>query len=89
MASLTLRDVSDDLHRWLREQATMHRRSLNKEVIVQLETLRRLPSKAGDGGKRLAEIRDIARRTAKLPVRDTRTEDEILGYTQEGIPGRR
>ena len=89
MPSLTLRDVSEDLHRWLKEQATAHRRSLNKEVIVQLEALRRPPAVPGESGKRLSEIRKIAHRSAKLRVRDTRSEDEILGYSQEGIPGRR
>ena len=82
MANLTIRDVSDDLHRWLREQAATHRRSLNKEVIVLLEALRRSPYAARDSGKRLEGIRDIARRSVKLRIRDTRSEEEILGYPQ-------
>jgi plasmid stability protein len=83
MATLTLRDVSDDLHRWLKEQAAAHRRSLNKEVIVQLEALRHPLPTVGDREKRLEGIRDIARRSVKLRVRDTRSEEEILGYPQE------
>lgn len=82
MATLTLRDVSDDLHRWLKEQAAAHHRSLNKEVIVQLESLRRPAPTVADSGKRLEDIRAIARRSVKLRIRDTRSEEEILGYPQ-------
>ncbi len=31
--------------------------------------------------------RAIATRSAKRPVLDTRSEDEILGYDERGIPG--
>ncbi|MGB6744980.1 MAG: type II toxin-antitoxin system VapB family antitoxin [Terracidiphilus sp.] len=34
----------------------------------------------------LADIRAIADHCASLPVLDTRTEDEILGYDENGIP---
>lgn len=35
---------------------------------------------------RLAQIRAISRRCAALPLLDTRSEDEILGYDENGIP---
>ena len=39
-------------------------------------------------GRSLADDRDaIACRTAKLPVRDPRSADEILGYDERGLPG--
>jgi antitoxin VapB len=34
----------------------------------------------------LEEIRAISRRCAALPTLDTRSEDEILGYDENGIP---
>ena len=38
-------------------------------------------------GRRLAdELDEIAKRCAALPARDTRPEDEILGYDERGIP---
>lgn len=37
MVSLTLKDIPDALHQRLREQATAHGRSLNKEIIASLE----------------------------------------------------
>ena len=38
-------------------------------------------------GRRLAdELDDIARHCAGLPVKDSRTPDEILGYDEHGLP---
>jgi antitoxin FitA len=37
MATITLKDVPEELHRRLKEQAARHRRSLNREVIFCLE----------------------------------------------------
>jgi hypothetical protein len=36
MATMTLRDVPDDLHRWLKQQAEAHHRSINKGRWVKL-----------------------------------------------------
>ena len=86
MPNLTLRDVPADLHQWLKEQAGAHRRSLNQEVILQLDTLRNLPASRSDADLRLARIRAIATRTAGLPVVDERAEAEILGLGADGLP---
>lgn len=38
-------------------------------------------------GRRLAdELDEIARHCARLPVKDSRTPDEILGYDERGLP---
>ena len=37
--TLTLKNIPDDVYLRLKEQAKMHRRSLNREVIVCLETV--------------------------------------------------
>lgn len=38
-------------------------------------------------GRRLAdELDDIARYCSRLPVLDSRTPDEILGYDEHGLP---
>jgi len=34
-----------------------------------------------------SQLEDILRRVDALPALDSRTEDEILGYDQNGIPG--
>lgn len=35
----------------------------------------------------LAEVRRIQERVARLPVLDTRTPEELLGYDEHGLPG--
>ena len=87
MPNLTLRDVPADLHRWLKQQAGTHRRSLNQEVILQLDALRGSSASMLDAGQRLASIRAIAGHSAGLPVLDARPEAEILGLGADGLPG--
>ncbi len=38
------------------------------------------------GTSRLEELEDIAERCSRLPVRDPRPADEILGYGDDGLP---
>lgn len=85
MPNLTLRDIPVGLHAWLRQQATTHHRSLNKEIVALLEEAR------GSANSCVAratveEILEIGRRAAAIPVRDRRSEDEILGYDKDGLP---
>lgn len=50
------------------------------------ERLRRLDRDRS--GRQLAdELDEIASHCASLPVRDTRSEDEIIGYDTQGLPG--
>lgn len=39
MAALTIRNLPDELHARLKEQAKRNRRSLNQEVIAELEAV--------------------------------------------------
>lgn len=85
MPNVTLRDVPADLHSWLKQRAASHHRSVNKEVITLLEDVRG----GTDPAVRRAnaeEIMEIARRASALPLRDRRSEDEILGYGSDGLP---
>jgi len=44
---------------------------------------------AGRGGQPLTErLREIAHHCAALPVVRNRSEDEILGYDERGLPGK-
>jgi antitoxin VapB len=85
MATLTLRDVPGELHDWLKQQAEAHHRSVNKEVIAALESLRRQnpPPRTKPP---VEEIMAIARRFSSLPVLDDRSDEEIIGYDENGIP---
>ncbi|MGA8585166.1 MAG: type II toxin-antitoxin system VapB family antitoxin [Roseiarcus sp.] len=50
------------------------------------ESLRRLSQAGPDPERRLAEMRAISRRVARLPDRDTRSAEEIIGYDENGLP---
>lgn len=39
MVNLTLKNISDDLHGWLKRRAAANRRSLSAEILFSLETL--------------------------------------------------
>lgn len=56
--------------------------AVTEAIRNHLERLRRERS-----GRMLAdELDDIGRRCAKLPARDSRPADEILGYDEHGLP---
>ena len=46
----------------------------------------RLNQDRPDTERRLAEMRAISRCIAKLPDRDTRSANEIIGYDEVGLP---
>jgi len=50
------------------------------------ERLERVERKRLNKAALLEEIRAISHHCASLPVLDTRSEDEILGYDEHGIP---
>jgi len=85
MATMTLRDVPDELHRWLKQQAEAHHRSVNKEAIAVLESLRK-QNAAPSAKPSVGEIMAIAHRFSSLPVLDERSDEEIIGYDENGIP---
>ena len=56
--------------------------AVTRALRDRLDRLRRERS-----GRRLAdELDEIGRQCAQLPVRDTRTPDQILGYDENGLP---
>jgi antitoxin VapB len=86
MAVLTLRNVPEDLQRWIKSQANAHHRSVNKEVIALLDELR-----TGENASRLRptpeHILALGKRCAALPELDARSAEAILGYDDNGLPG--
>ncbi|MGH8646328.1 MAG: FitA-like ribbon-helix-helix domain-containing protein [Gammaproteobacteria bacterium] len=86
MPTLTLRDLPEDLHDWLKRQAEAHHRSVNKEVIALLESLRTRPERALTLEEKRARIEEISRRSAALLLLDKRFEDDILDYDEAGLP---
>jgi len=57
MATITLKNIPDDLHHRLKERAARHRRSLNGEILATLETAVR--SEPVDPRSFIARIRDL------------------------------
>jgi len=81
MATLTLRNVPDDLVARLKERAKRHRRSLNNETIAALELAdAAVVPAAVDQEAALARIREIQARfpgAARAAQLDQRTPEEI------------
>ncbi|TAN53689.1 MAG: Arc family DNA-binding protein [Methylococcaceae bacterium] len=87
MSTLSLREVPENLHLWLKQQAATHHRSVNKEIIVLLENARKLPLTQSIKPS-VEDILVMGRECAALPVCDGRSADEILGYADHplGLP---
>ncbi|MGH9604763.1 MAG: type II toxin-antitoxin system VapB family antitoxin [Terracidiphilus sp.] len=61
--------------------------SMTVAVTVALrERLVREERKRGNPDRLAADLMEIGRYTASLPVFDSRTSDEILGYDENGLP---
>ena len=56
--------------------------AVTEAIRDRLERMRRERS----GRSLVDELDEIGRRCAKLPVRDGRSADEILGYDEHGVP---
>ncbi|MCO6439627.1 MAG: Arc family DNA-binding protein [Nitrococcus mobilis] len=80
MATMTLKNVPEELYERLKEAAARHRRSLNNEVIVCLE--RALEGGRADPAALLAQVRQVRARTAGVFV----TEADLRAARDEGRP---
>jgi antitoxin VapB len=58
--------------------------AIGKSLAERLERLKQDRSRSHDAVRR--EIDEILVRVHALPVLDNRTEDEILGYDENGLP---
>jgi hypothetical protein len=72
MATLTLKQVPDELYDWLKQRAREQRRSLNAQVIHDLEALVR-GAKATDHARLLRETRRL-----RAGVESPRLTDDVL-----------
>jgi plasmid stability protein len=79
MATLTLKNIPDELYNQLRRSAVEARRSLNSEILFRLEA--GLRSRRIDPQELLAQARAV-RRTVGHPV----TEEELRRLRSEGRP---
>ncbi|PYV27220.1 MAG: plasmid stability protein [Acidobacteria bacterium] len=78
MATLTIKNVPEKLHKRLKQSAAQHRRSVNSEAIACLE--RTLLSTRIDPEEFLARARALRERTPNLYV----TADDLRKAKNEG-----
>ena len=73
--------------RLARQLAATTGESMTDAVIVAMrERLEREQRKRMDTAALIEEIRAISHHCASLPVLDTRTDDEIMGWDENGLP---
>ena len=82
--ALSVKDPEAD--RLAREVSRRTGETLTEAIVVALRE--RLARLRGTPKRRplREELRDIAKRCAALPTLDERTDDEILGYDDRGLP---
>jgi plasmid stability protein len=90
MSAVTLRDLPEDLHSFLKADAAANHRSFNKQVIVALDAYRnsqinQVKAKLTPEQKR-ERVREIQAQIRAQMIHDPRTDDEILGYDENGLP---
>ncbi len=78
MATITLKNIPDELHRMLRESAGRHHRSLNSEILARLEA-QFMPQKV-DVEAMLGRARTLR---ARMPVVNHELIDE---FKRQGRP---
>jgi antitoxin VapB len=76
-----------ETERLARKLARATGESLTQAVTHALrDRLVRETGRAEDPERMLDAIREIQERVARLPILDTRTDDEIIGYDENGLP---
>ncbi len=80
---MALNIKSAEADRLARELAKATGESITEAVTTALAE--RLARRRDDKWSRLTAIRTIQARVAKLPVLDDRSDDDILGYDEDGL----
>jgi antitoxin VapB len=88
LAALNIKD--EETHRLARRLVAATGESLTTAVRTAIaERLARVERSRGVADAELVERLDaIARHCGQLPILSQRSEDEILGYDERGLPGR-
>jgi plasmid stability protein len=80
MATLTIKNIPDEIYQKLKQQALLHRRSLNKEVIISLEQA--LRKKLASPDTIIAKARKLRSKTSKFRL----TEKILNAAKNKGRP---
>ena len=88
MASMTLRELPDDLQAFLKTDASANQRSVNKQVIVALQAYRATKlaqaPRVSTPEEKIAAMNLIRAKIQEKIKPDPRTDNEILGYNEFG-----
>ncbi len=88
MSTITLR-LPERLQTRLQSVALANHRSVNKQVAVLLEQALEAAQPAEpsfDATARYDSLMAIGRQYSALPVLDTRSDNDLLGYNEHGLP---
>ena len=66
--------------------AELARRTGESKTDAVIRAVRDRLARIRGGKSRIDELEDIAEHCSRLPVRDPRAADEILGYGDDGLP---
>jgi len=78
---------SPEADRLARDLAALTGESITVAIVVAIrERLKHEERKRQNKSALLEEIRAISHHCASLPVLDTRTDDEIMGWDENGLP---
>ena len=78
---------SPEADRLARQLAAATGETITVAIVVAVrERLERQQRKQEDRQKLIADLMAIADHCASLPVLDSRTEDEIMGWDENGLP---
>lgn len=80
MASLTIKNIPDELYEQIKQSAVIHRRSINSELIVGLE--KAFHSVKADAAQHISAAREIRETLANYHF----DSDDIQAAKQEGRP---
>jgi len=86
MATMTIRNLPDELHARLKEQAKRNRRSLNQEVIAELEAAPGFPDLPNEEARKKARAEELITKVNELRKGMSRfmTAGEIDAAIEEG-----
>ena len=79
---------NEDAHRLARKLASLTNSSITEAVIAALQdAVEKVQSRARYSEQRLVSgLDEIAELCSELEILDTRTDEEILGYNERGVP---
>lgn len=66
--------------------AELARRTGESKTDAVIKAVKDRLARIRGGKSRVDELEEIAERCARLPIRDGREPDEILGYGDDGLP---